>query len=115
MMTQIDALRQADLILVDQLVELRSLDDDEWGDPAEWGPEWDEWRYELGPEIPPDAEPLSPELAPVDPDPADVEWLNGQPTLDDWAEYHAWCAMVDAKDEELRITEDDIRNAGLPI
>ena len=109
---EIDA---ANAVLQDQLVEILSFEDPEWGDPAEWGPEWDEWRYELGPEIPPDAEPLPPELAPVDPDPADVEWLNGQPTLDDWAEYHAWCAMVDAKDEELRITEADIKAAGLPV
>jgi hypothetical protein len=108
--------RKADLIFQDQLVELRNLDDDEWGDPAEWGPEWDTFRWELGPEpSPPDAEPLPPELAPVDPDPDDVEWLNGQPTLDDWAEYRAWSRWVEMKDRERMITEDDIRANGLPI
>ena len=107
--------RKADLILQDQLTEIRTLDDPEWGDPSTWGPEWDADRWELGPAIPPDAMPLPPELAPVDPDPDDVEWLNGQPTLDDMAEYRAWSEWVEMKDRERLITEDDIRAAGLSI
>ena len=109
---EIDA---ANGIMADQLTEIRTLDDDEWG-PAESWPEWtDDDRWELGPAIPPDAMPLPPELAPVDPDPDDVEWLNGQPTLDDMAEYWAWSEWVEIKDRERLITEDDIRAAGLSI
>jgi hypothetical protein len=63
--------------------------EDRWG--AEWG---DSDRWELGPAIPPDAEPLPPELAPADPDPADVEWLNTQPSLDDLAELEAWLSHL---------------------
>jgi hypothetical protein len=104
-----------DGILADILAEVRSPDDDEWGDASTWGPEWDEWRYELGPAIPPDAKPLPPELAPVDPDPADVRWLNEQPTIDDLAELEAWSRWVEMKDAERRITEEDVRAAGLPV
>jgi hypothetical protein len=104
-----------DLILQDQLTEIRTILDAEWGDPSEWGPEWDEDRWELGPAIPPDAMPLPPELVPVDPDPDDVEWLNGQPTLDDLAEYEAWSRWVELKDRERLITEDNVRAAGLSI
>jgi hypothetical protein len=105
----------ADGILIDQLIEIRTLDDPACGDPAEW-PEWtDADRWEPGPAIPPDAVPLPPKLAPVDPDPADVEWLNTQPTLDDWLEYRAWSRWVEEKEAERRITEEDIRNAGLAI
>ena len=105
----------ADLILQDQLVEIRTLDDPAWGDPATW-PAWtDADTWELGPAILPEAMPLPPELTPVDPDPDDVEWLNGQPTLDDMAEYRAWSEWVEIKDRERLITEDDIRAAGLSI
>lgn len=87
----------------------------EYGEPETW-PDWtDEDTWELGPAIPEDAELLPPELEPVDPDSEDVEWLNGQPTLDDLAEYRAWSEWVELKDRERLITEDDIRANGLAI
>jgi hypothetical protein len=111
------SLQQADLILEDQLTEIRTILDPVWG-PAEAWPESDDvdgWRWELGPALPPDDEPLPVELAPVEVDPADVEWLNTQPSLDDLLEYEAWSRWVEMKDRERMITEEDIRNAGLPI
>jgi hypothetical protein len=102
-----------DSYLLDTLTAIRSLDDPDYGDPAEW-PAWtDSGRWGLGPE--PADEPLPPELAPVDPDPADARWLNEQPSLDDWLEYRAWSRWVEMKDRERLITEDDVRAAGLPI
>jgi len=74
----------ADLILLDQLIEIRSPDDPE-GRPAEtWGSEWDEWRYELG------AEPLPIEPEPELPEPA------YEPTEEDWAFYSEWSDRLEA-------------------
>jgi hypothetical protein len=39
MLTQSNSNLQADLVLQDQLVEIRTLDDPAWGDPSAW-PEW---------------------------------------------------------------------------
>jgi hypothetical protein len=95
----------ANAILVDQLVELRSLDNPAWG-PAESWPDWtDDDRWELGPAIPPDAVPLPPELAPVDPDPADREWAAENVSADEaqaWSEYREWAEHVDRLDATRR-------------
>ena len=70
-----------DLILQDQLTEIRTILDAEWGDPSEWGPEWDEDRWELGPDHPP-----GPDLPYPEPD----EEPTYEPDLDDreWSAAH---------------------------
>jgi hypothetical protein len=101
----------ANAILSDQLVEIRSLDDPEWGDPAEWGPEWDEDVWELGPVITPDAMPLPPELEPGDepesfePDTVDREWAAGNVSADEaemWSDYREWAEHMDRLDATRR-------------
>jgi hypothetical protein len=94
---------RADAILSDQLVELRNINDPEWDDPAQWGPEWDSDRWELGPE-----------RAPVEPDP-DEEPATYEPSEEDradqarwaerWEEYRAWSEWADRLDA-MRRTED---------
>jgi hypothetical protein len=105
MLSAIEDLRRADRILEDQLTEIRNLDDPAWG-PAESWPDWtDDDRWELGPAIPPDAVPLPPELAPVDPDPADREWAAENVSADEderWSEYREWAEHVDRLDAERR-------------
>ena len=85
-------------------MELRSLDDPEWGDPAEWPERTDDDAWELGPE------PL-PYEADSPPDP----W----PTPDEIAEYEAWLDHLEhdypATYPDDRLGDDDLRAAGLPV
>jgi hypothetical protein len=99
----------ADLSLLDQLIEIRSLDDPERGPAETWGPEWDEWRYELG------AEPLPIEPEPELPEPA------YEPTEEDWAFYSEWSDRLEASPgfpaeypAAGPLTDQDIEAAGLP-
>jgi hypothetical protein len=100
----------ADGILQDQLTEIRTILDPEWGDPAEW-PEWtDSDRWELGPALPPDAAPLPPELEPdepgsFEPDPGDREWVARNLDADEaemWSDYREWAEHVDRLDANRR-------------
>ena len=90
---------RADAILVDQLVELRSLDDPDCGDPAEWPARTDEDIWTIGPE------PL-----PLEPDPDDAG-----PTEADWDEYARVAEWQDRVEAMHRVTDDDLRAAGLPV
>ncbi len=99
---------------LDQLNEC-GMDDEDFGDPADW-PEWtDADRWELSRQDPP-----------PEPEPP------FEPSEQDWAEFHAWCREQDARNQDLedahrecewqdlmerqsRYTDVDLQAAGLPV
>ena len=85
------ARNDADGILVDQLVEIRTILDEVWG-PAESWPESDDidgWRWTLTEPQP--LEPPADEEGAYEPEPEELAWWDSQPSNQDWDDYRAWC------------------------